>query len=184
MPPDSNAIVAIYKSHVEAEVGVRQLQKSGFDVQKISIVGRDHQTAERVIGNYSIGERMRYWGTAGAFWGYIWGLLLGSAFFLLPGAGPFLVAGPLVGLIVGASEGAAVVGGLSAIGAGLLTLGIPKASVQRYEAACLSGRFVVIAHGTVEETTRARAVIAQTAADVTAGHRLDPVGIASSTTGA
>jgi len=49
----------------------------------------------------------------------------GSAFFAIPGLGPVLVAGPLVAWIVGVLEGAAVVGGLGAIGAGLYGMGIP-----------------------------------------------------------
>ena len=40
----SNAVVAIYKSHAEAEVAVKELQHSGFDMKKLSIVGRDYHT--------------------------------------------------------------------------------------------------------------------------------------------
>src|SRR5271170_1820008 len=69
-------------------------------------------------------DRMKYWGKTGAFWGGFWGLLFGSAFFAIPGIGPVLVAGPLVAWIVGGLEGAALVGGLSAIGAGLVGIGI------------------------------------------------------------
>jgi hypothetical protein len=71
------------------------------------------------------GDRMKYWGKTGAFWGGFWGLLFGSAFVAIPGLGPVLVAGPLVAWIVGVLEGAAVVGGLGAIGAGLYGMGIP-----------------------------------------------------------
>ena len=60
---------------------------------------------------------MKYWGKQGAFWGGLWGLLCGAAFFAIPGIGPVLVAGPLVASIIGALEGAIVVGGLSARGA-------------------------------------------------------------------
>ena len=88
--------------------------------------------------------------------------MFGSAFFLIPGVGPLLVAGPLVGWIVGALEGAVVVGGLSAVGAGLCSLGIPKDSILRYETAVKTGKFVVIAHGTAEEATRAREIINRT----------------------
>ncbi len=158
----NNAVVAIYKSHTEAEAGVKELQHSGFDMKKLSIVGRDYHTDEHVIGYYNAGDRMKYWGKMGAFWGGIWGLLFGSAFFLIPGVGPLLIAGPLVGWIVGALEGAVVVGGLSAVGAGLCSLGIPKDSILRYETAVKTGKFVVIAHGTAEEATRAREIINRT----------------------
>jgi uncharacterized membrane protein len=157
-----NAVVAIYKSHTEAEAAIKELQRSSFDMKKLSIVGRDQHTDEHVIGYYNAGDRMKYWGKAGAFWGGIWGMLFGSAFFLIPGVGPLLVAGPLVGWILGALEGAVVVGGLSAIGAGLYSLGIPKNSILQYETALRTGKFVLIVHGTQEETARAREIINRT----------------------
>ena len=73
---------------------------------------------------------MKYWGTQGAYWGGLWGMLFGAAFFAIPGLGPMLVAGPLVAWIVGALEGAVVMVGLSAFGAGLYSIGIPKDSVS------------------------------------------------------
>jgi hypothetical protein len=98
-------------------------------------------------------------------------LLFGSAFFLIPGIGPLLVAGPLVGWIVGALEGAVVVGGLSALGAGLYSLGIPKNSILRYETALKTGKFVVIAHGTAAEAARAREIIKRTNPEVLEEHQ-------------
>jgi hypothetical protein len=162
MTTKQNSVVAIYKSHSEAEAAVKELQQSGFDMKKLSIVGRDYHTDENVVGYYNAGDRMKHWGKTGAFWGGIWGLLFGSAFFLIPGVGPLLVAGPLVGWIVGALEGAVVVGGLSAIGAGLYSLGIPKDSIIQYETALKSGNFVLIAHGTSLETAQAQGIISRT----------------------
>ncbi len=158
----NNSIVAIYPSHTAAEVAIKELQQSGFDMKKLSIVGRDYHTDEHVVGYYNTGDRMKHWGKLGAFWGGIWGLLFGSAFFLIPGIGPLLVAGPLVSWIVGALEGAVVVGGLSALGAGLYGLGIPKDSILRYETALKSGKYVVIAHGSDAETVHAREIIGRT----------------------
>ena len=99
---EKNSIVAVYKSHAQAEDAVRELQKSGFDMKKLSIVGKDYHTDEHVVGYYNTGDRMMYWGKLGAFWGGFWGLLFGSAFFWVPGIGPLVVAGPLVTWIVGA----------------------------------------------------------------------------------
>jgi len=158
----NNAVVAIYTSHAEAEAAVKELQHSDFDMKKLSIVGRDYHTDEHVIGYYNAGDRMKYWGKQGAFWGGIWGMLFGSAFFLIPGVGPLLVAGPLVAWIIGALEGAVVIGGLSAIGAGLYSLGIPKNSILQYETALKTGKCVIIAHGSAEEATRAREIINRT----------------------
>jgi len=155
----NNSIVAVYPSHTAAEAAVKELQKSGFDMKKLSIVGRDYHTDEHVIGYYNAGDRMKYWGKMGAFWGGLWGMLFGSAFFLIPGIGPLIVAGPLVAWIVGALEGAVVVGGLSAVGAGLYSLGIPKDSILRYERALKTDKFVLIAHGSLDEITRAKEIL-------------------------
>jgi len=159
---NNNAIVATYKSHAEAEAAVKELQHSDFDMKKLSIVGRDYHTEEHVVGYYNAGDRMKYWGKLGAFWGGIWGLLFGSAVFLIPGVGPLVVAGPLVGWIVGALEGAVVVGGLSIVGAALYNLGIPKDSIIRYEKALKTGSFMLIAHGALFDTTLAKEILERT----------------------
>src|SRR5271168_171487 len=144
MMTKNDSVVAIYPSHTAAEAAVKELQQSGFDMKKLSIVGKDYHTDEHVVGYYNTGDRMKYWGKTGAFWGGLWGMLFGSAFFFIPGIGPMLVAGPLVAWIVGGLEGAAVVGGLSAIGAGLVGIGIPKDSVVRYELALKTDRFLLV----------------------------------------
>lgn len=172
---DNNTVVAIYKSHDEAEAAVKELQRSGFDLKKLSIVGRDYHTDEQVVGYYNTGDRVKYWGAQGAFWGGIWGWLMGSAFFIVPGVGPMVIAGPLVGWLIGALEGAVVVGGVSALGACLYSQGIPKNSILKYETALKSGKFVVIAHGTGEDVSHARKVIDRTAAETLEEHQISGV---------
>ena len=173
---ENNAVVAIYKSHPEAEAAVKELQQSGFDMKKLSIVGRDYHTDENVVGYYTTGDRMKYWGGVGAFWGWIWGLFFGSALFMIPGVGPLLMAGPVVGWLLGALGEAVLVGGLSALGAGLYSQGIPKNSVLKYETAIKSGKFVIIAHGTALDATRARNIISGTNPETVEHHELSPVG--------
>ena len=157
-----DAVVAIYNSHPEAEDGVKALQKSGFDMKKLSVVGKDYHTEEQVVGYYNAGDRMKYWGKMGAFWGGLWGLLFGAAFFWVPGVGPLLVAGPLSAAIVAGLENAVVVGGLSALGAGLYSIGIPKDSVVRYETAVKTGKFLLMAHGTAGEVAKAKEILKTT----------------------
>src|SRR5580698_8804069 len=110
---EQNAVVAIYDTHVGAEEALKKIQRAGIDMRTLSIVGRDSHTEEHPVGYYNTGDRMKYWGKFGAFWGGFWGLLFGSAFFAIPGIGPVLAAGPVVAWIVGALEGAAVLGGVS-----------------------------------------------------------------------
>ena len=153
---DKNSVVAIFDSHDRAEDAIRELQKSGFDMKKLSIVAKDYHTEENVVGYYNTGDRMKYWGKLGAFWGGFWGLLFGSAFFWVPGVGPLLVAGPLVACIVGALENAAVMGGLSALGAAMYSIGIPKNSVLQYESQVKNGKLLLVVHGTSAEVERAK----------------------------
>ena len=156
---DKNSAVAVFDTHVMAEQAVQELQRSGFDMKKLSIVGKDYHTDEHVVGYYNAGDRMRFWGKLGAFWGGIVGLFFGSALFVVPGIGPLVVAGPLVVWIVAALENAAVVGALSVLGAGLYSIGIPKNSILKYETAVKSGKFLLIAHGTPDEVTRAKEML-------------------------
>jgi uncharacterized membrane protein len=171
-----NSVVAIFESHSQAEDGIRELQKSGFDMKKLSIVGKDYHTDEHVVGYYNTGDRMMYWGKLGAFWGGLWGMLFGSAFFFVPGVGPLLVAGPLVTWIVGALEGAAVMGGFSALGAALVSIGIPKNSVLQYEESVKAGKFLLVLHGTTQEVERAKDRLDGTQATETTVHA-EPVAV-------
>jgi uncharacterized membrane protein len=161
---DKNSVVGVYETHELAENAVKELQKSGFDMKKLSIVGKDYHTEEHVVGYYNLGERMKSWGKLGAFWGGIWGFLFGAAFFFIPGVGPVAVGGPLVSWIVGALEGAVVVGGLSALGAGLFSIGIPKDSIIKYETQIKADKFVVVTHGTEDEMKHAYEILNKTEA--------------------
>jgi uncharacterized membrane protein len=159
-----DAVVAIYDTHVGAEEAIKKLQNKGIDMRTLSIVGKDTHTDEHAVGYYNTGDRMKYWGKTGAFWGGFWGLLFGSAFFAIPGIGPILAAGPIVAWIVGALEGAAVVGGVSAIGAGLYSIGIPKDSVVQYELAIKTDKYLVMVHGSTSEVEKARGILESTRA--------------------
>lgn len=125
-------------------------------------MAKDYHSEEHVVGYYNTGERMKYWEKIVAFWGGIWELLFGAAFFAIPGVRPVLLAGPLGSWIVGAMEGVIVVGGLSAIGAGLYSIGIPKDSVLKYETAIKGDKFLLLAHSTADEVTRAKDIIQTT----------------------
>ncbi len=167
---DQNSVVAVFTSHDSAEAAVRELQQGGFDMKKLSIVGKDYHTEEHVVGYYTAGDRMLYWGKAGAFWGGFWGLLLGSGFFWVPGIGQLLVGGPLVMWIVGALEEAAVVGGLGALGGALFSIGIPKKSVLEYETEVKNGKLLLVANGTPEEVERAKDILHRTKGQTTTVH--------------
>ena len=157
-----NSVVSVFNTHPEAEEAIKELQKAGFDMKKLSVVGKDYQTDEHVVGYYNTGDRVKYWGKLGAFWGGLWGLLFGSASLFIPGVGPLVVGGPLVLWIVGALEGTTFVGGLNAFGAALYSIGIPKDSILKYETSLKSDKFLLIVHGTRKEVEKAKSILETT----------------------
>jgi Alternative complex III, ActD subunit/Heat induced stress protein YflT domain len=167
---EKNSAVAIFNIHTEAEAAVKELQKAGFDMKKLSIVGKDYHSEEHVVGYYNTGDRVKYWGKLGAFWGGLWGVLFGSALFFIPGIGPIVVGGPLVAWIIGVLEGAVIVGGLSAVGAALYGMGIPKNSIVKYETSLKSDKFLLVAHGSKEEVEKAKTILETTGATETTIH--------------
>jgi hypothetical protein len=162
---DQNSVVAVFSQNSAAENAIKELKGGGFDVKKLAVVGRDYQTESDVVGFYNTGDRMKFWGKWGAFWGGLWGLLFGAAFLIVPGIGPVVAAGSVVDWIIAALEGSIVVGGLSALGAGLYSLGVPKNSVVKYETSIKAGKFVLVAHGTAAEAAKAREMLNSSGAE-------------------
>ena len=109
-------------------------------------------------------------------------MLFGAAFFVIPGIGPLLVAGPLVAWIVGALEGAVVVGGAGAIGAGLFSIGIPKDSVLNYELALKTDKYLLMVQGTASEVDRAREILRGTHPAELQTHSLQPAEVHAAAT--
>ncbi len=162
-----SALVATFPTHSQAELAVKELGNAGFAMKHLSIIGKGYHTEEDVVGYYNTGDRMKTWGKHGAFWGGLWGFLVGSAFFMVPGIGPIVVGGPLVGWIVGALEGAALVGGMGVVGGAFMSIGIPKDSIVRYEQSLKADKFLLVAHGTAEEVENARGIINNMKSDST-----------------
>ncbi len=156
---DLNAVIAVFADHQGAETAVKKLADAGIDMKHLSVVGKGYHTDEKVVGFYNAGDRIKFWGKRGAFWGGLWGWLFGGVFMFIPVVGHVVVLGYLATMVMSAIEGAVVVGGLSALGAALYSTGIPKDSVVAYETALKADNFLVMAHGPAEEMARAKAVL-------------------------
>ena len=149
----------IFHSHQDADDAVRSLGRAGFDLKKLSVIGKGYHTDEHPVGFYTTGDRIRTWGGTGAFWGGIWGLLLAPAVFVLPGLGLVAMAGPIVAALVSTLEGAVVIGGVSALAAALTQIGVPKNQVIKYETAMKADKYVLIVHGSVEDSAKVRNIL-------------------------
>jgi hypothetical protein len=155
----NEAVIAVFADHLRAEEAVKKLAEGGFDMKKISVVGKGYHSEEKVVGFYNAGQRIRFWGKRGAFWGGLWGLFFGGLFMTVPVVGHVIVLGYLATMAISAIESAVVVGSLSALGAALYSTGIPKDSVVEYESAVKADGFLVMAHGTAAEMARAKTIL-------------------------
>lgn len=156
---NTGSVVAVFVDHQGAEAAVKKLASAGIDMKHLSVIGKGYHTDEKVVGFYNIGDRVKFWGKNGAFWGALWGWLVGGVFIATPVVGPVVVVGYLASIVISAIEGAVVVGGLSALGAALFSTGIPKDSIIAYETALKADKFLVLAHGPAAEITHAKEIL-------------------------
>ena len=163
-----NAVLGVFDTHGQAEQVIKRLEANGVPLRQLSIVGKGYHSEEQPVGFYTTGDRVKTWGGVGLVWGGLWGLLFGAAFFWVPGIGPIAAAGPFINLLAGGVEGAALVGGITALGAALVSLGLPKKDVIKYERLIKADRFLLIAHGDPQEVARAKAQMEQAKATDTA----------------
>ena len=151
--------IAVFPDHNSAETAVKQLTAAGFEMKDLSIVGNGYHSEEKVVGFYNVGDRVKFWGTRGAFWGGFWGLFFGGIFITSPVTGPVVVLGFLAAMVISAIENAVVVGGIAALGAALYSIGVPKDSVVAYETDIKADGFLVMARGSREEVARAKTIL-------------------------
>ena len=167
-----DTVIAVFADHPAAETAVKKLTAAGFEMKNLSVVGKGYHTDEKVVGFYNTGDRVKFWGTRGAFWGGFWGLFFGGLFMTIPFVGHVVVLGYLATIAIAGLENAVIVGGLSALGAALYSIGVPKDSVIQYETAVKADSFLVMAHGSAEEMARAKTILGEASPsrlDVVAG---------------
>jgi len=155
----TDSVVAVFHDHEAADAAIKKLTADGFDMKHLSIVGKGYHTDEKVVGFYNVGDKVRFWGSRGAFWGGLWGLFFGGLFMTIPIVGHVIVLGYLAAAAVSAVEGAVIVGGIGALGAALSSIGVPKDSVLQYETAIKADGFLVMVHGAGDEMARAKAIL-------------------------
>lgn len=154
-----DSVVAVFTDHQAAETAIKKLAQSGFEMKNLSIIGKGYHTEEKVVGFYNVGDRVKFWGLRGAFWGGLWGLFFGGLFMTVPVIGNVVVLGYLASVVIAAIDNALVVGTVSALGAAIYSIGVPRDSVIQYEEAVKADGFLIMAHGAVDEVTRAKTIL-------------------------
>jgi hypothetical protein len=164
MAGKNTAVFGIYKSVAQAESAVDQMIGRGFSSNDISVLLPDNQSTKEFAHekNTKAPEGTTTGGVTGGVIGGTLGLLAGIGALAIPGVGPLIAAGPIMGALAGAGAGGAV-GGL--IGA-LVGMGMPEYEAKRYEGRVKSGGVLVSIHcDSSEEISRAKDLLKATGAE-------------------
>lgn len=149
----------LFQTHTEADEAIRLLAHAGIDMAQLSLVGKGCCSEEHPVGFYTAADRIKDWWRNGAFWGGIWGLLLAPVVFMLPGLNVAAKGGPLAVALVGAVEGAIVMGSLSALGAALSQIGVPREHVIQYASLVRVDKYLLVVQGDITEQERVRSLL-------------------------
>jgi len=170
----NHTIIRHFPTHAEAEWLVVELQKQGFDMKKLSIIGKNYQTAEHIRGFLTWQDSAKAGAVSGGYWGSfvggLFGILVGAGVIFLPGIGPIIIAGPITGVLSGWLEGT-IIGGVSSAAVGglagaLIGLGIPKNEVLQYETQIHAGEFIILVTGNEQDVAQAQQMIREINAPV------------------
>lgn len=144
MAGKNTAVFGLFSSLTQAEQGVDALIADGFRSDDVSVLAPDQKTTKEFATekNTKAPEGTTTGATAGGAIGGTLGLLAGIGALAIPGVGPFIAAGPIMGALAGMGAGAAT-GGL--IGA-LVGMGMPEYEAKRYEGRVKEGGILVSVH--------------------------------------
>ena len=158
------AVFGIYTSVTVAERAVDSLVTDGFSSDDISVLMPDKQSSKEFAHekNTKTPEGTASGAVAGGALGGTLGLLAGIGTLAIPGLGPFIAAGPIMGALAGLGVGGAV-GGL--VGA-LVGMGVPEYEAKRYEGRINDGGILLSVHCTTsDEVKRAKDTLKATGAN-------------------
>ena len=164
MAGTNTAVFGIYKSSIAAERAVDRLLSAGFSNNDISVLLPDNQSSKEFAHekNTKVPEGTTTGVTAGGVIGGTLGLLAGIGSLAIPGVGPFIAAGPIMGALAGLGVGGAV-GGI--IGA-LVGMGIPEYEAKRYEGRVKDGGVLLSVHCSAShDISRAKELLKETGAE-------------------
>ena len=178
MAGKKTAVFGIYNSVASAENGVDSLVHDGFSNADVSVLFPDNQSTREFAHekHTKAPEGTTTGAAAGGAIGGTLGLLAGIGSLAIPGLGPFIAAGPIMGALAGVGVGGAVGGVVGA----LVGMGMPEYEAKRYEGRVKNGGVLLSVHcGTSEQVSRAKDILKRTGADDIASAGEEAVGAGS-----
>jgi hypothetical protein len=175
MENKKTAVFGIYSTAGQAEAAVDHLVGAGFSNADISVLLPDNQSTKDFAHekHTKAPEGTTTGVAAGGVIGGTLGLLAGIGALAIPGVGPLIAAGPIMGALAGVGAGGAV-GGL--VGA-LVGMGLPEYEAKRYQGRVKTGGVLLSVHcDTSAEITRAKESLKTTGAEDIASAGEEAVG--------
>ncbi|HYZ83544.1 MAG TPA: general stress protein [Bryobacteraceae bacterium] len=160
----NTSVYGIYRTRAEVERAVEALKAEGFRNTDISVLMQDNEGTKDFAAekHTKAPEGTATGATSGAVLGGTLGWLAGIGALAIPGLGPFIAAGPIMGALAGVGAGG-VLGGL--IGA-LVGMGIPEYEAKRYEGRIKEGGILLSVHSDRSEwTKKAKEILERTGAE-------------------
>jgi len=164
MAGKNKAVFGIYRSSMQAEDAVDRLVANGFASDNISVLLPDNTSSRQFAHqkNTKAPEGTATGATTGGVIGGTLGLLAGIGAIAIPGIGPFIAAGPIMGTLAGIGAGGAAGGLLGA----LIGAGIPEYEAKRFEGRIKEGGVLLSVHcDTSQEIDRAKELLKRTGAE-------------------
>ncbi len=158
------AVFGICTTREQAEECVSRLQRAGFRNDDISVLMSDQASTHDLAVEKATKapEGVTTGVSAGGVIGGALGLLAGMGALAIPGMGPFIAAGPIMGALAGLGVGSAA-GGLIGVLAGM---GVPEFEAKRYEGHVREGGILVSVHcDSAELVDRAKEVLESAGAE-------------------
>jgi hypothetical protein len=147
--------VVVYSHIDDAEAAVQDLSEGGFPINQVSIIAKDIGAEKKVHGFVTSCDVAKSSAKSGAWVGGIFGALVGAAFLWVPGVGPLIVAGSLASALMGGLEGAAAGAAVTGTLGWLVSPGISKQHILKYDENVKAGKCLIIAHGSPDEMAKA-----------------------------
>ena len=164
MSGKNTAVYGIYRDTVALGGGLEALRAAGFRGTDISVLMPENVGTKDFVHkkDTKAPEGATTGVASGAVIGGALGWLVGIGALAIPGLGPFIAAGPIMGLLAGAGAGGAVGG----VAGALIGMGIPEYEAKRYEGRVKSGGILLSVHcDSSEWVKRAKTILEQTGAE-------------------
>lgn len=167
--------VGTFATYQDAEMALRELQSSGFSMDRVSIVGRDmdrhgdvagadmgdriSEKSKHVAEDTRADEGAKTGAATGGALGGLTGLLVGLGALAIPGIGPVMAGGALATALATTVAGGAIGAAAGGLVGGLVGLGIPEDRARLYSDRVSHGEYLVMVEGSEDEIHRAESVL-------------------------